>query len=93
MIPESKGKTAHSLDSIFFMTICAAICGADGWSSIAAFCKAKGSWFKQYLDLPNRTPSHDTLDTLFARINPELFQECFSDWVQSIVSTTTARLI
>jgi hypothetical protein len=84
--PGIEGKTSHSLDNIFFMTICAVICGADGWSSIAAFCKAKESWFTQYFDLPNGTPSHDTLGTLFSRIDPELFQQCFSDWVQSIVA-------
>jgi hypothetical protein len=91
--PRIEGKITHSLDNIFFMTICAVICGADGWSAIASFCKAKEPWFKQYLDIPNGTPSHDTLGMLFARIDPELFQQCFSDWVQSIVSLALGEVV
>jgi predicted transposase YbfD/YdcC len=91
--PRVPGRTTHSLDNIFFMTICAVICGADSGSSIAAFCKAKGSGFGQYLDLPDGTPSHDTFGVLFARIDPEVFQQCFSDWVQSIVSLAVGEVI
>jgi hypothetical protein len=91
--PRVPGRTTHSLDNIFFMTICAVICGADSGSSIAAFCKAKRSGFGPYLDLLDGTPSHDTLGTLFARIDPDVFQPCFSDWVQSIVSLVVGEVI
>ncbi len=91
--PRIEGRVAHSLGNIFFITICAVICGSDSWAAIAEYAKAKQSWFEQYLDLPNGTPSHDTLGTLFARIDPELFQECFSNWVQSVVSLAIGEVI
>jgi predicted transposase YbfD/YdcC len=34
--------------------------------------------------LPNGIPSHDTFGRVFARINPEQLEKCFSSWVKSI---------
>ena len=50
----------HRLSDIFFITICATICGADNWVAIETFGKAKREWFTQLLNLENGIPSHDT---------------------------------
>ena len=52
-------ETAQTGD-IFFITLCAVICGADNWVSIETLGKAKEGWFDEVLGLENGIPSHDT---------------------------------
>jgi predicted transposase YbfD/YdcC len=74
----------HKLIDIVTIAICAVICGADTWEDIELFGDSKYKWLKEFLELPNGIPSHDTFARLFARINPQEFQTCFINWVKSI---------
>ena len=81
----NRGKK-HNLSDIFFISICAAICGADTWTAIEEFGKAKESWFTEILGLENGIPSHDTFGDVFAVINIEEFSECFTRWVYDLTA-------
>ena len=43
--------------------------------------------------MPNGIPSHDTFNRVFARLNPEQLEKCFSDWVKSISSLLSGEHI
>lgn len=73
----------HRLVDILVIAVCGVLCGADTWVDIALFGEAKVSWLRSFLALPNGIPSHDTFGRVFARINPEAFQQCFLQWVQA----------
>src|SRR5690606_26128869 len=66
------------------IAILATICGADGWTEIERFGQAKESWLKTFLKLPHGIPSHDTFGRVFALLNPKVFEECFSNWLNSL---------
>jgi predicted transposase YbfD/YdcC len=66
------------------IAICGLICGADDWVSIAEFGEAKEDWFREFLELPNGIPSHDTFGRTFSLLSPEAFQESFLSWVRSL---------
>lgn len=83
----------HLLLNIMVIAVCAVICGADGWVGVEKFGNAKLSWFKKFLDLPNGIPAHDTFGRVFARLNPEAFQNCFSRWIQSVAAITEGQVI
>ena len=55
----------HLLEDILFITIAAVICGAKTGNEIEDYGKAKESWLRQYLRLPNGIPSHDTFNRFF----------------------------
>ena len=74
----------HQLEDILLIAILAVICGAEGWVDIEAFGKAKEEWLKTFLALPNGIPSHDTFGRVFARLDPQQFEQCFLSWVQSL---------
>jgi len=74
----------HQLEDIILIAILAVICGAEGWVEIEAFGKAKEAWLKTFLALPNGIPSHDTFGRVFARIDPQQFEQCFLSWVHSL---------
>src|SRR5947209_13820985 len=74
----------HKLIDIITIAICAVISHADGWTDIEAYGRAKETFLRQFLELPNGIPSHDTFQRVFARLDPLAFQQSFLHWVASI---------
>ena len=75
--PRIERTKLHQLLDILVIAICAVICGADDWVEVELFGNAKLTWLRTFLELPNGIPSHDTFGRVFARLNPEQFQQCF----------------
>jgi len=71
----------HLFLDMLVIAICAVLCGANDWVAVAEFGQAQIQWFQGFLQLPNGIPSHDTFTRVFARIDPEQFQQCFVAWV------------
>ena len=74
----------HKLEKIFGISVCAIMSGAESWTEVEEFGKAKEEWLSEFLDLENGIPSHDTFGRVFGLIDPEEFQVCFSSWVESL---------
>jgi len=83
----------HKLLDILVIAICAVICGADNWEEVQLFGEAKEAWFKTFLQLPNGIPSHDTFWRVFAKLDPEQFQESFVSWISSVSEVTQGQVI
>lgn len=91
--PRVNRQKKHQLQDIFFITLCAVICGADSWVEIEEFGIAKQDWLTQQLGLVNGIPSHDTFGAVFAAIDHEQFSACFSRWVADLASLTSGEVI
>lgn len=83
----------HKLLDMIFIAICALICGANSWVEVEIFGQRKLEWLRKYLELPNGIPSHDTFGRLFARIDPEAFQQGFVGWTQALQEITQGQVI
>jgi len=83
----------HKLIDIITIAICAAICGAEGWTDIETYGVTKYEWLKQFLELPNGIPSHDTFARVFTRLNPQQFQQGFLNWIKAINKITEGEVI
>ena len=82
--PRIDRQKRHHLIDIISISICAALCGAEGWTDVEEFGKAKKDWFQTFLELPNGIPSHDTFGRFFSLLDPQAFQDTFLQWVQSV---------
>ena len=91
--PRIERTKRHKLIDIIVITICAVVCGADGWVDIQAVGEAKYDWFKKFLELPNGIPSHDTFGRVLAALNPAEFKHCFLSWIKSIRTATEGEVI
>lgn len=83
----------HELETIFFIAICASICGANDWVAIETYGKAKKEWLSKILNLDNGIPSHDTFNNVFAAIDTQLFSECFSRWMSDIATLSLGEVV
>jgi predicted transposase YbfD/YdcC len=84
--PRVQLKCVHEFMDIILIVVVATIGGADDFVSVTSFAKAKKDWFRDRLGLKldNGIPSHDTINRVFAIINPTQFQKCFIGWVESM---------
>lgn len=83
----------HLLIDIIAIAICGMLCGADNWVAMEQYGNAKEEWLKQFLELPNGIPSHDTIARVFARLDPKEFEKCFRDWVKAISELIPGEII
>ena len=91
--PRVRRTRRHALDDILVITLCAVICGADDWASIARFGRAKRKWFREFLALPHGIPSHDTFGRVFAALDPEAFKAAFLAWVATVADLLPGDVI
>lgn len=74
----------HKLEDILMIALVAILGGAEAWTQVEMFGRAKRDWFAKFLDLPNGIPSHDTFGRVFARIDPQHLGRSFTRWVEHL---------
>jgi predicted transposase YbfD/YdcC len=87
------GRIDHLLLDILMLTVCAVICGADDWEAVEMWGEAKLDWLRQYIELKNGIPSHDTIGRVFAAMNSATFQACFTRWVSTICGSLVGEVV
>jgi predicted transposase YbfD/YdcC len=84
--PRINRRKRHLLLDIIVIAICGVISGCDDWQQIEVFARSRQDWLKRFLRLPNGIPSHDTIERVFDRLEPEQFQACFRAWMKALHS-------
>lgn len=78
--PRQHHKVKHSIKDIVGIVLFATLANADEWTEIEDFAVEHESFLKQYFELPNGIPSHDTLARVMGYINPEIIQRLYLEW-------------
>ncbi len=84
MDPGIERKKLHQLMDIIVLTICATLCGAQGWDAIAEFGLNKLDWLRQFIPLENGVLFDDCIAYVISRLSPKEFQHCFMNWVNAV---------
>jgi predicted transposase YbfD/YdcC len=82
--PRVVGRSRHLLVDIIVVAICGVIADCDDWKEIVLFAQKRLTWFKQFLQLPNGIPSHDTFERVFAKLDPHALQACCLAWLRAV---------
>ena len=85
--PRQALKVLYPLDEVLLLTLCAVLCGADGWVSVALFGKQKLAFLRRFLPFEYGTPSHDQLGLIFGALDASAFQTCFIAWTRGLSGT------
>lgn len=83
----------HKLIDILVIALCAVVTGAQGPTEMEAFGEAKEPWLRQFLELPNGIPSHDTFGRVLSLLDPKEFEPCLLKWVQANVLLGAGEII
>src|SRR5213083_675365 len=74
-------KVAYPLCEVLFLVVCGTIANGDDYEDIVDWGKAHVSFLRGFAEFHYGIPCADWLRTVMNRINPDLFQACFSSWV------------
>ena len=94
-IPEPRIKRCrrHELMDIIFLSICAVLCGAEGWEEIEDFGHARLDWLKRYSPYEQGIPKHDTIARVLSRLDPTALQNSFISWVNAASQLTDGEVV
>ena len=73
-------KIIHKLLDIVILTIIGVMCGCTDWEEIAEFSRARLEALREYLDLRNGIPSHDTFRRVMGLVDPQALERCYWAW-------------
>ncbi len=82
--PRSQINRWHLLGDVIVIAICAVLAGCEGPTGIAKWAKLKEKWLQKHLALPNGIPAKDTYRRVLSLLHPRAFQQCFSQWIDSL---------
>lgn len=88
----SERNRLHLACDIIFIAFAAILCGAEGWSDIENYGKAKINLIKKFCTLKNGIPSDDTFRRFFRVLDPKKFKEIFSQWIAQIIQNTSGHI-
>src|SRR3954468_20781293 len=75
--PRSVNAALHDFHTLLIIALCTVLCGGQGCVDMALFAKAKEPFLREFVDLTNGPPSHDTFSRLFRHLDPEQFRVAF----------------
>jgi predicted transposase YbfD/YdcC len=83
----------HKLSDILVIAVCAVLCGAESYPAIEDFGQEREEWLRQFLELPEGIPSHDTFNRVLRLLDPVQFQACFLSWMQAVAAATAGEVV
>jgi predicted transposase YbfD/YdcC len=83
----------HKLSDILVIAVCAVLCGAESYPAIEDFGQEREEWLRQFLELPEGIPSHDTFNRVLRLLDPVEFQSCFLRWMQAVAEVTAGEVV
>jgi len=86
-------KVTYPLINLVTIAICAVICGADDFVSIAEYGRKKRKWLAQFLDLRSGIPSHDRFNAVLGALKPAEFEACLLGWITALHEITAGQVV
>lgn len=83
----------HPLINLVTIALCAVICGADDFVSIAAYGQEKKHWLARFLDLSAGIPSHDCFNRVLGALKPAEFEKCLLSWITALHEITAGQIV
>lgn len=66
-----QGRCLYKLDEILFISLCTIICHGEDFEDMVSFGEEKIDWLRQFVELRNGIPSHDTFNRVLQHVEPE----------------------
>ena len=82
--PREPAKVKFPLREVLFLVTCATIAGCDDYDEIALWGEHHAGFLKRYSEYFFGTPKEDWLRVVLNRIDPSLFEACFTAWVTGL---------
>jgi len=86
-VPDPRADNAwHSLPEVLFIALAAVLCGAESFTDMEEFGKAKEDLLRQILPLKHGIPSHNTFNNVFRALDPQALGEALRRFTSAIAN-------
>lgn len=82
--PRAPEKVRYPLDEVLFLVVAATIAGCDDYDEIADWGADHLEFLRRFSEFYFGTPCEDWLRVVMNRIDPTLFQHCFTGWTRGL---------
>jgi predicted transposase YbfD/YdcC len=82
--PRQSWRVIYPLREILLLVLCASLCGMEDFVEIRMWGELRLDFLRRFYPYERGLPAHDTLNDVINALDPELFQACFSEWVESL---------
>ncbi len=82
--PRQAWKVVYPLPEIMLLVLCATIAAAEDFVEVRRWGREKLTFLRTMLPFARGIPSHDTLNDVMNGLDPALFSDCFTAWVESL---------
>jgi predicted transposase YbfD/YdcC len=82
--PREPAKVRFPLREVLFLVVCATVAGCDDYDEIALWGEVNLAFLRGYSEYFFGAPGEDWLRALLNRIDPALFEACFTRWALSL---------
>lgn len=88
-----KGNLQHAFHDILLIVLTSVLCGLEKYSLMIQLAENEFEWFKKYGDFKNGIPSTETIRRFLAALDPQVFQECYFNWMSSLCDLDAVKSI
>ncbi|MDD3999899.1 MAG: ISAs1 family transposase [Bacilli bacterium] len=85
-------KIEYKLSSVVMLVILCTFADINEWKKMEKFAKIKQDIFMNILDFPEKVPSHDTMQRVFALINPKELTDLLMPLFAEVVNSAVKKL-
>jgi len=83
--PRASRNQIYPLIDIVAVAIIGILCSANDWVTVVKWANAYIKWFQSVGLCFNGVPSHDTIGRFFRLVDPKKFENCFTQWMLTVV--------
>jgi len=87
------GCCLYKLDEVLFIALCTLICHGDDFEDMVSFGEEKIDWLRNYIELANGIPSHDTFNRVFQNIDPEHLTQYLKEDGEALINLINEKHI
>jgi hypothetical protein len=78
-------KCLHKLSDILFIGLLTYLSNGEDYEDMVLFAQSHESILREYIELANGVPSHDTFNRVFTVLEPELLRRCLNEHCKGIL--------
>lgn len=82
--PRQQWRVLYPLPEILLLVLCATLSGMEDFVEIRLWGELRLEFLRRFLPYDRGVPAHDTLNDVINALDPELFKQCFTAWVESL---------
>lgn len=89
--PRVRGRCSHKLSDLLFITTCTLISNGEDCIDMEEFGIANEDWLREYLELPNGIPTHDTFNRVLQKISPDSLEQILNQKGADLIKQITEK--